>query len=196
MPVHVTLDSHNGIAGRWRGRYRVVPHHTYRRVPRAYRSALYRHTIWFKSQIQMIHFVDFTACSRLKSWYYCDIVHKCYNDRGQYQGWYYVCAHQWETALLCNDVPRWLGASLEPALSILIHRVHDHLRSELWIGSHWKTDVGRWRCYKRLMCLLFPRSYLHRECKLLYNLTEIMFLDPKWEHLSINHAWKTMFIVC
>ena len=38
---------------------------------------------------------------------------------------------QWETALLCNDVSHWLGASLESALNI------DLITCELKRWSHW-----------------------------------------------------------
>ena len=45
---------------------------------------------------------------------------------GLYRSDFRFAPSQWETALLCNDVSRWLGANLESALLYIIVILHEH----------------------------------------------------------------------
>ena len=57
---------------------------------------------------------------------------------------------QWETALLCNDVSHWLGASIASALVSIVYWVAPLCRADSRFGpSQWETallcnDVSHW----------------------------------------------------
>ena len=62
---------------------------------------------------------------------------------------------QWETALLCNDVSHWLGASQESALLCLLA-----LELELWIQKmyHWCQSAILFRVIQSYRCEILSSS--------------------------------------
>ena len=54
----------------------------------------------------------------------------CYNGAHMYfRAHTRFALSQWETALLCNNISHWLGASLESALYLLFLKTFHHVRS-------------------------------------------------------------------
>ena len=87
---------------------------------------------------------------------------------GHLQTWHWICSRadsrfepgQWETALHCNNVSHWLGASLESALC----RVNITL-SSLGKDFNSREPYQHWGMTKKLQCaniFLFPRKQIQR----------------------------------
>ena len=97
-------------------------------------------------------------------------------------GWHYTRADsrfapsQWETALLCNDVSHWLGASLESAL----------LHEPMWIYREWDLmEIYKWFC--GMLCI--PKSvWNHSKQQLLFSkklrFNTLWPSDGLWQYVS------------
>ena len=64
-------------------------------------------------------------------------------------------SNQWETALLCNDVSHWLGASLESAL----HQYYGQTQTTKLMGPTWGPSVS---CRPQMGLMLAPMNLATR----------------------------------
>ena len=71
---------------------------------------------------------------------------------------------QWKTALLCNYVSHWLGASLESALLVQVPR---HYLNSSWNSVHWKNENKYiWNLDQRTKCFCQEHEFRNVICKL------------------------------
>ena len=107
---------------------------------------------------------------------------------------------QWETALLCNAVSHWLGASLESALTLycgtqeaqvnrkpkpmVLHRVHLYLLK--WSGAGRKFIILPWRHISNMSSQISTNSCLFNSLFRLKtkNISELCISGSLWKQTT------------